>query len=128
VHFGVGRFRDRRCFATALPASSTAPSRRFSSLGVPVICLNTGSSLKSLGLRRRPRRFSRQPIHRHPPDSSIPAFFQTALCTLYTSLSGPTDGAAGMGTSPVPASCCHVVLPSRMPGSVLTPQSTHNQF
>src|SRR5262249_52723932 len=56
---------------------------RLSNRAVPGMCrsLNGWSRWKSFGRSRRPMRFSRQPTHRHPPQGSMPAFFQTWLRT-----------------------------------------------
>src|SRR5215831_8916928 len=56
--------------------------RRFNSRGVPGRALNSWVQSKSLGLSFRPKRFSRQPMHKHPPKGSIPAFSQIASRTV----------------------------------------------
>src|SRR5262249_6277249 len=55
---------------------------RFRSRFVPGMELKGSPRLKSFGLSLRPRRFSRQPMHKHPPRGSIPAFSHTASRTV----------------------------------------------
>jgi hypothetical protein len=98
---------------------------RLSNRGVAGKELRGLSGSKSFGLSSRPKRFSRQPIHKHPPHGFIPAFFQMFARTKYIS---QLSVITWYWFSHFIHSSRRSVGPSAMPGAVLILQSTQNQL